>query len=90
MERSAPQDSKIRLPKVTGGHLLHSLIYSKFTYSQSEFYKSLASNLRNLRKVDLEKRILLFGPEPIDEDYTDGDDDEYLNRSTRGKRRKIG
>jgi hypothetical protein len=55
---------------------------------QSEFYKSLAANLRNLRKLDQEKRLVLYGPEVEDDDYTDGDDDEFLYRS-RGKRRKL-
>jgi hypothetical protein len=58
-------------------------------FKQSEFFKALASNLRSLRKADLEKRLLLYGPEVPEEDYTDGDDDEYLYRSSRGKRRKI-
>jgi hypothetical protein len=70
LEKSAPCDTKIRVPK-------------------SEFFKSLASNLRSLRKVDLEKRLQLYGPEVADEaEYTEGDDDEY-QRKTRVKKRKV-
>ncbi|TFY69079.1 hypothetical protein EVG20_g3301 [Dentipellis fragilis] len=55
---------------------------------KSEFLKSLQSNLRDLRKTDQEKRQQLYGPDVADEDYSEGEDDEYHYRTKRVKRRK--
>jgi hypothetical protein len=48
----------------------------------------LSTNLRSLRKKDLEKRVLLYGPDVEDEDPSEGDDDEYQYRTSRAKKRK--
>ncbi|KII87013.1 hypothetical protein PLICRDRAFT_55897 [Plicaturopsis crispa FD-325 SS-3] len=59
----------------------------KLRVSKSDFLKSLASHLRELRKHDQEKRAELYGAEALQDDYSDGDDDEYKHvRPT--KRRK--
>lgn len=57
---------------------------------QSDFYKSLASNLPRLRKADQTKRKALYGADVPDEDYSEGEEDEYhQHRTTRSKRRKL-
>ncbi|KAH7885344.1 hypothetical protein F5I97DRAFT_1884682 [Phlebopus sp. FC_14] len=59
--------------------------------TKSEFQKSLTTNLRSLRKVDLDKRKQLYGPDAVEEDYSDDDDDdEYQCCTTRvSKRRRV-
>jgi hypothetical protein len=65
---------------------------TKVRVNKSEFFKSLATNLRDLRKIDQDKRRALYGPDVADADFSEGDDDEYQFRNTRSgnKRRKIG
>lgn len=61
-----------------------------FAVLQSDFYKSLASNLPRLRKADQTKRKALYGADVPDEDYSEGEEDEYhQHRTTRSKRRKL-
>lgn len=60
-----------------------------FVYVQSDFYKSLASNLPRLRKADQTQRQALYGAGVPDEDYSEGEEDEYQHRTTRVKRRKV-
>ncbi|KDQ62290.1 hypothetical protein JAAARDRAFT_30185 [Jaapia argillacea MUCL 33604] len=69
VEKSAPEGSKVKVPK-------------------SEFLRSLSANLRDLRKLDREKRRSLYGSDVADDDFSEGDDDEYQARGSRGKRRK--
>lgn len=57
---------------------------------QSEFFKSLVGNIRNLRKVDQDKRKAMYGPDAPEEEFTEGDDDEYQHRNRPGKRRRLG
>ncbi|KAH7921919.1 hypothetical protein BV22DRAFT_1131886 [Leucogyrophana mollusca] len=62
----------------------------KLRVAKSEFHKSLTTNLRSLRKTDLDKRKQLYGPDAGEEDYSEDDDDEYQSRTTRAnKRRRI-
>lgn len=63
-----------------------------FVSWQSEFFKSLTASLRDLRKLDQDKRRALYGPDVADADFSEGDDDEYQFKNTRSgnKRRKIG
>ena len=51
--------------------------------------KTLASNLRSLRKKDLDKRRELYGPDVEEVDYSEGEDDEYQIKTTRARKRKI-
>lgn len=51
--------------------------------------KSLAQSLRDLRKVDQAKRQQLYGPGVADADYSEGEDDEYVYRTSRAKRRRM-
>ncbi|KAG6830977.1 hypothetical protein H0H87_006628 [Tephrocybe sp. NHM501043] len=53
---------------------------------KSDFYRSLTSNLRDLRKSEDAKQIALYGHVNTLETYTSDDDDDYLH--TRTKRRK--
>ncbi|KIM89376.1 hypothetical protein PILCRDRAFT_813299 [Piloderma croceum F 1598] len=63
---------------------------TKVRVAKSEFFKTLASNLRHLRKVDLDQRRALYGPDVADVDFSSEDDDEYQIRNTRSnKRRRI-
>lgn len=62
---------------------------TKVRLPKNEFHKSLTNNLRDLRKVDLEKRRHLYGPDVPDEDYSEGDDDEYQEKGPRGKKRRV-
>ncbi|KAG6878086.1 hypothetical protein C0993_012413 [Termitomyces sp. T159_Od127] len=55
---------------------------------KSDFYKSLLSNLRELRLKEEAKRMELYGRSIPQNDGTDEDDDEYP-QTTRTKRRKI-
>jgi len=62
---------------------------TKVRTAKSEFLKSLTSNLRTLRKVDLDRRRALHGADISD--FSSGDDDEYQVGGTRSnKRRRIG
>lgn len=58
--------------------------------SQSEFFKSLVGNIRNLRKVDQDKRKAMYGPDAPETDFTEDDDDEYQHRNRPSKRRRLG
>ncbi|KZT25395.1 hypothetical protein NEOLEDRAFT_1156310 [Neolentinus lepideus HHB14362 ss-1] len=62
---------------------------SKVRLPKNEFHKSLTNNLRDLRKRDREKRRLLYGSDVPDEDFSEGDDDEYHERGQKGKKRRI-
>lgn len=53
---------------------------------QTNFLKSLATNLRALRKVEVETRVKYFGPEEAMENVVDYDDDEYTLRSSKRRR----
>lgn len=58
---------------------------------QSPFFKSIASNLRTLSKVDQEQRKALYGPDAVETDLSEEDDDEYYYRGNRPtKKRRIG
>ncbi|KAF6755958.1 hypothetical protein DFP72DRAFT_990005 [Ephemerocybe angulata] len=46
--------------------------------SKTNFLKSLSSNLRALRKVEVETRVKYFGPEEAMEDRAEYDDDEFV------------
>ncbi|KAG1785964.1 uncharacterized protein HD556DRAFT_1434905 [Suillus plorans] len=58
--------------------------------AKSEFHKSLMVNLRSLRKLDLDKRKQLYGPDAAEDDYftEDDGDDEYRERTTRANKRR--
>jgi hypothetical protein len=58
-------------------------------FLQTEFLKTISQSLRDLRKADQVKRQLLYGPGVADEDYSEGEDDEYVFRTSRGKRRRV-
>lgn len=47
-------------------------------------------NLRSLRKLDLDKRKQLYGPDAAEDDYftEDDGDDEYRERTTRANKRR--
>ncbi|TFK64618.1 hypothetical protein BDN72DRAFT_254986 [Pluteus cervinus] len=63
---------------------------AKIRQAKTDFLKVVPVHLRNLRKLEEEKRIKLYGVEYPVEEYTDEDDEEYLHRSNgRTKRRKI-
>jgi len=63
---------------------------TKIRVVKSEFLKSLAQSLRDLRKVDLVKRQQIYGPGVADEDYSEGEDDEYVyKKASRAKRRRL-
>ncbi|KAI0720494.1 hypothetical protein C8T65DRAFT_633184 [Cerioporus squamosus] len=56
---------------------------------KTEFHKSLAFNLPRLRRIDRDKREKLYGADVPEADYSDSDEDEYQDRTTRSKRRKV-
>ncbi|KAH7913399.1 hypothetical protein BJ138DRAFT_1081602 [Hygrophoropsis aurantiaca] len=60
----------------------------KLRVAKTEFHKSLTSNLRQLRKTDLDKRKQLYGPDAGEEDYSEDDDDEYQSRTARVSKRR--
>ncbi|KAI0761934.1 hypothetical protein BD413DRAFT_616676 [Trametes elegans] len=62
---------------------------AKVKVPKSEFHKSLALNLPRLRRIDRAKREKLYGADVPDEDFSEGDEDEYQYRTTRAKRRKV-
>ncbi|GBE84947.1 hypothetical protein SCP_0701290 [Sparassis crispa] len=62
---------------------------TKVRVLKSEFFKSLSYNLPRLRKADKLKRQQLYGADVPDEDYSEGEEDEYHYRTTRSKRRKV-
>ncbi|TFK52615.1 hypothetical protein OE88DRAFT_1807498 [Heliocybe sulcata] len=80
-EQKKYKDQKKRLEKTA------TAPGSKVRLPKNEFHKSLTNNLRDLRKLDREKRRLLYGSDVPDEDFSDGDDDEYQERGQ--KRRRI-
>lgn len=90
IEKAAPPETKVRVAKVSALKLSGEYIV-RYVFSQSEFFKSLASNLRNLRKVDLDKRRALYGPDAAEADFSSEEDDEYQIKNTRSnKRRRVG
>ncbi|KAL4073230.1 hypothetical protein V8B97DRAFT_2023022 [Scleroderma yunnanense] len=64
----------------------------KLRVTKTEFHKSLTTHLRTLRKVDLDKRKQLYGPDVAEEDYSDDEDDEEYRyqKSRPSKRRRNG
>jgi len=62
---------------------------TKIRMTRNDFQRSLAYYLQRLRKTDRDKRLQLYGPDVPDEDYSSGEDDEYHERTTRSKRRKV-
>jgi hypothetical protein len=42
-----------------------------------------------MRKLDQAKRQQLYGPGVADEDYSEGEDDEYVLKTSKGKKRKV-
>ncbi|GLB38316.1 hypothetical protein LshimejAT787_0501810 [Lyophyllum shimeji] len=56
--------------------------------AKTDFFKSLSSNLRNLRRAEDQKRIALYGPEMLFDEYSDDDDDDDYRQRTKPKRRK--
>ncbi|KAF8840739.1 hypothetical protein BDN67DRAFT_968036 [Paxillus ammoniavirescens] len=62
---------------------------AKRRVTKTEFHKSLTVHLRSLRKVDLDKRKQLYGPDVAEEDYSDDDDDDDYQNSRSSKRRRI-
>ncbi|KAF9220958.1 hypothetical protein BS17DRAFT_786268 [Gyrodon lividus] len=62
---------------------------AKRRVTKSEFHKSLTIHLRSLRKVDLDKRKQLYGPDVAEEDYSDDDDDDEYHNPRASKRRRI-
>ncbi|OBZ71375.1 hypothetical protein A0H81_08367 [Grifola frondosa] len=62
---------------------------TKVRVPKTDFHKSLASNLPRLRATDRMKRQQLYGADVPDEDYSEGEEDEYQCRTTRSKRRKV-
>ncbi|KAF9242591.1 hypothetical protein BU15DRAFT_86781 [Melanogaster broomeanus] len=57
--------------------------------TKSEFHKSLTVHLRSLRKVDLDKRKQLYGPDVAEEDYSDDDDDDEYHNPRAVKRHRM-
>lgn len=51
---------------------------------RNEFVKSLTTNLRNLRKLEVENRVKFYGYEDVVEDYSD--DDDYMARRTKERK----
>ncbi|KAH9950579.1 hypothetical protein B0H21DRAFT_722324 [Amylocystis lapponica] len=62
---------------------------TKVRVPKSDFLKSLSSRLPQLRKAAIQKRQALYGADVPDEDYSEGEEDEYQYRATRAKRRRI-
>ncbi|KIM65938.1 hypothetical protein SCLCIDRAFT_1211945 [Scleroderma citrinum Foug A] len=61
----------------------------KLRVTKNEFHKSLTTHLRLLRKVDLDKRKQLYGPDVAEEDYSDDEDDEeYRYQKSRPSKRR--
>jgi len=60
---------------------------ARMKLAKNEFIKSLTQNLKNLRKIDQLARKSLYGLDVPDLDYSEGEDDEYVLRTS--KRRKI-
>ncbi|KAF8073689.1 hypothetical protein FPV67DRAFT_1576507 [Lyophyllum atratum] len=56
--------------------------------AKSDFFKSLSSNLRNLQRAEDQKRMALYGPDVLQDEYSDDDDDDDYRQKTRTKRRK--
>lgn len=56
---------------------------------KTEFLRSVSSHIRSLRKVEETRRLKLYGPEILAEDYSDDGDDEYHHKTTRSKRRRM-
>ncbi|KIJ64454.1 hypothetical protein HYDPIDRAFT_175437 [Hydnomerulius pinastri MD-312] len=84
-EQRKHKDKRKRLEKMAATE-------GKRRVTKSEFHKSLTIHLRSLRKVDLDKRKQLYGPDAAEEDYSDDDDDddEYHYQNARAaKRRRI-
>ncbi|OCH86395.1 hypothetical protein OBBRIDRAFT_761400 [Obba rivulosa] len=63
---------------------------TKIRVPKSEFLKSLAHNLPRIRKLDEFARQHIYGDDTPGDDYSEGEDDEYIDRSSRSKRRKVG
>ena len=53
---------------------------------QNEFVKSLATNLRNLRKLEAEKRLKFYGYHDVAQDYSDDEDDDYMAQRTKKRK----
>ncbi|EKM49523.1 uncharacterized protein PHACADRAFT_265050 [Phanerochaete carnosa HHB-10118-sp] len=63
---------------------------TKIRVVKNEFVKSMSTALVRLRKVEREKRILLYGIDVPDEEPSSSEEDEYHDRMARPpKRRKI-
>ncbi|KAF5382555.1 hypothetical protein D9615_002846 [Tricholomella constricta] len=61
---------------------------TKARVTKSDFFKSLSSNLRNLRRAEDEKRMSLYGPEILQDEFSDDDDDDDYRQKARTKKRK--
>ncbi|KAG5648430.1 hypothetical protein DXG03_005004 [Asterophora parasitica] len=62
---------------------------TKVRIVKSDFFKSLSTSLRNLRRAEAEKQLALYGPEVLEDEYSEDDDDDDDYRQTpRTKRRK--
>ena len=84
IEKSSQPDARVRIHRVC----LVSICFGVTLLSdlnQNEFVKSLATNLRNLRRLEAENRVKFYGYHD-GEDYSDNEDDDYVAR--RIKKRK--
>ncbi|KIN93376.1 hypothetical protein M404DRAFT_948149 [Pisolithus tinctorius Marx 270] len=80
-EQRKYKEKRRRLEKITPPD-------GKLRVNKSEFHKSLTTHLRSLRKVDLDKRKQLYGPDAPEEDYSDDEDDEYRFQKSRANKRR--
>lgn len=53
---------------------------------QNNFLKSLTTNLRALRKLELETRVKFFGPEEALNEGVEDDDEEYTLKPSKKRR----
>lgn len=53
---------------------------------QSNFLKSLTTNLRGLRKLELETRVKYFGAAEAMDERVEYDDDEYTLKPSKRRR----
>ncbi|KAI6044807.1 hypothetical protein EDC04DRAFT_2932465 [Pisolithus marmoratus] len=80
-EQRKYKEKRRRLEKITSPD-------DKLRVNKTEFHKSLTTHLRSLRKVDLDKRKQLYGPDAPEEDYSDDEDDEYRYQKSRSSKRR--
>ena len=87
-EKASEPGTKIRVMKVCCSFDFCLLINVDHCL-QSNFLKEVSVMVRELRKADEAKRLEQLESGLVDDDYSEGDDDEYHHWTTRAKRQKM-